>query len=296
MKLHLLCAILALAAMFIFTSSHVAYGQTGDKTDNSVDKSTVVAKTTFSDPIKTTVPAFPDMQRKRSSSPDWSGFYAGGYAGVSLARATANTSAVGPNVTPVFSPAVAAVGRQTLRPNRFTGGGTFGYNHQSNNWIVGAETDFGVLTGTSTAATPFTLTNTPFTLTQTMKTSWLWTARPRVGWTSGHALFYVTGGLSVTRLNYQATITGASSAFSFHENGGLIKTKVGFNGGGGIEYKLGDKWSVKGEYLYSDFGRSTITSTNLTQTPPPTTFPNDVFTHSIFLIQHDLRFGFNYHF
>jgi len=294
----------ALVALFMITAGQLsAFGQAVDKTDNKVVKTDLVAKTdTPADPAKAKPMWRPQPSTKApASSTGWNGFYIGGYAGASLARATANTSTVATTTaTNYFAttspPAIATAGRQNLSPNRFTGGGTFGYNHQSGSWVVGAETDFGVLSGTSSATTTATYpccSPTNFTVTQTMKTRWLWTARPRVGYSTGNALFYLTGGLSVTKLNYQALFTDTNT--TAHENGGLNKTKAGWNGGGGVEYKLGSKWSVKGEYLYSDFGRSTVTSTNLTA-PAATAHPDNVFTHSIFLAQHDLRFGFNYHF
>jgi len=150
-------------------------------------------------------------------------------------------------------------------------------------------------TKTATTTTPYTVATPPatFTITQSLKQRWLWTARPRFGYSTGNALFYLTGGLAVTKVNYQALFTDTFS--SAHENGGLDKTKAGWTGGGGVEYKVGSNWSVKGEYLYSDFGRQTVTSTNLTA-PSATSWPGNVFTHSIFLAQHDLRFGINYHF
>src|SRR5207248_877618 len=133
-----------------------------------------------------------------------------------------------------------------------------------------------------------------FTITQTMKTSWLWTARPRVGYKHQNTLFYLTGGVAVTRLTYQALFTDTFA--SAHENGGGTKPVIGWTGGGGIDYKWGGNRSVKREYLYSDFHRSAVTSSNLTTSGGAVAYPQNTFTRTIFLIQHDLRFGFNYHF
>jgi len=235
-----------------------------------------------------------------SAQTDWKGFYAGGNAGDTLGRATADTSTV-------FSPtgyfattsvtAITAAGRQQLRPNGFTGGGQVGYNGQSGNWVYGVEGDFGAMhlrSSQSTTAVYPCCSPTTFTVTQSIKTNWLLTARPRFGYTSGHALFYATGGLAVTKLNYQEVFTDTFA--TAHENGGSNKSKSGWTGGGGVEYQLPSNkhWSVKGEYLYADFGRVTNTSTNLTATTPPGSFPANVFTHSAKLHAHILRGGINY--
>ena len=239
-------------------------------------------------------------RRAPAPSSNWTGFYVGGYAGVNWARATANTSTVF-SPTGYFAsssvPAITTAGRQKLDTTGFTGGGQFGYNHQSGSFVVGAEADFGAMTGSKTVASTTTYpccAPTAFTVTQSVKTRWLFTARPRVGFASNKALFYVTGGLALTDLNYQALFTDTFA--TAHENGGVKKTRAGWTGGGGIEYKFGNKWSVKGEYLYVDFRRATVTSTNLTAFTPSISFPTNIFTHSIFLAEHSLRFGVNYHF
>ena len=51
---------------------------------------------------------------------------------------------------------------------------------------------------------------------------------------------------------------------------------------------------VKGEYLYTDFGRTTTTSRNLIAYTLPLAFPSNVFTHSLALHGHTLRVGLDY--
>ena len=242
---------------------------------------------------------------KTSGSDTWNGFYAGGYAGFGMRRATANTTTVF-SPTGYFAsssvPAIASSGRQNLNSNNFNGGGTVGYNHQSGSWVVGAEADFGSLTGTKSVTTTTTYpccSPSTFTVTQSAKTTWLFTARPRVGYTWGNTMAYLTGGLAMTRLNYQARFSDnfpTAPQAGAAENGGLNKTITGWTGGGGLETKVNDHWSVKGEYLYAQFSRQTTTSTNLTAFTPSVAFPSNVFTHGIFLKEHLVRFGFNYHF
>lgn len=235
-----------------------------------------------------------------ASAADFKGFY----AGVNLGGVNANSNAF---TSTVFSPtgyfattsvpAIAAVGAQNPTPSSFTGGGQVGYNFQSKGWVVGIETDFGGMplsaaqTGTRTypCCAP-----TAFTITQTVETSWLYTLRPRLGFTTGPVLIYGTGGLAMTNITYQ---TFFSDTFATAKENATVKsTQTGWAAGAGAEFKVGPRWSVKGEYLYGDFGSVRTTSTNLTAFTPPIAFPTNVFTHTADLTANIYRFGLNYRF
>src|SRR5262249_21055929 len=122
-------------------------------------------------------------------------------------------------------PAIAAVGKQNISPSGFTGGGQAGYNFQHNEFLLGAEVDFGGMSlddSKSGTATYPCCAPTAFTVKQTAETSWLFTLRPRVGFTGGPVFVYGTGGLAVTSLNYQALFTDTFA--TAHENGGVDET------------------------------------------------------------------------
>lgn len=296
-RFYTLLGCLVLGAMTIIVPMQ-ASAQTNDIIKPSTlvagsDSSAIDNKLTRKDRSQPAVPS-------PSPSSSWTGFYVGAYAGGNFGRATANTSTV---FTPTgyFAttsvPAIGTSGRQKLSPNGFTGGGTVGYNHQSGSWVLGAEADFGALTGNKTVSTTTTYpccSPTTFTVTQSVKTRWLFTARPRVGYAAGNSLFYVTGGLAVTDIKYRALFTDTFATAA--ESGGESKNKAGWTAGGGIEYKMNSAWSVKGEYLFAQFGRVTSTSSNLTAFTPPIAFPSNTFTHSIYLTEHMVRFGVNYRF
>ena len=235
-----------------------------------------------------------------SAQTDWKGFYLGGNAGGNLSRTDATTTTVF-SPTGYFAsssvPAIAALSPQRPDSNGFVGGGQAGYNFQSGALVFGLEADIGAMTGsdtrTATGVYPC-CAPTNFTLAQRMEHQWLFTVRPRVGATFGRALFYVTGGLAVTNLNYRATFTDTFATAL--ETGRIDETKAGWTAGGGLEYQVRQHWSVKGEYLYADFGDETASSTNLTAFTPPIAFPTNVFTHTADLRSHIFRFGFNYRF
>jgi outer membrane immunogenic protein len=161
----------------------------------------------------------------------------------------------------------------------------------------GAEVDYESLRlsdNESTTEPNSCCAGTTFTLNQSFKTTWLLTARPRIGHTMGSALIYVTGGLGVTKVDYQAEYTDTFAAA--HENAAVNQAKYGFVGGFGFAFKGPiEHLSMKGEYLYADFGRLTMTSSNLTAFTPPIAFPANVFTHSMALHAHVIRAGVDYH-
>ncbi|MBZ5700579.1 MAG: outer membrane beta-barrel protein [Acidobacteriia bacterium] len=231
---------------------------------------------------------------------NWKGFYAGGNVGGAFGSSDAQTSTIY-SATGYFAttsvPAIATTGAQHLTPRGVSGGGQAGYNFQSGHFVLGAEADFGAMnlsnSVSGTAVYPC-CAPTAFTVTQSVNTSWLFTARPRVGYASGRALVYGTAGLAMTNLNYQATFTDTYATAA--ESGGVNKTQTGWAAGGGVEYRVGSHWSLTGEYLYANFGSVSATSTNLTAYTPAQSYPTNIFTHSANLHSHIARFGVNYRF
>jgi outer membrane immunogenic protein len=116
-------------------------------------------------------------------------------------------------------------------------GGTVGYNAQLGNWVLGLEGDIDwsdVSGSTSAAACPGC----------SVKNDWLSTVRGRVGYSVGHWLPYVTGGLAA------GDVKASAPGFS-----GASNTQVGWAAGAGVEYALSSAWSAKVEYLHVDLGR-----------------------------------------
>ena len=232
---------------------------------------------------------------------DFSGFYVGGFAGGVTSNAHVTTTSVyNPNgyMYAADIPVIAATGAHDLTPSAFSGGGDAGYNLQFTNLVIGAEVDFGSmrLNGAQSTTTSYPdpgFTNYSFTIAQTVKTSWLMTARPRVGVAFGRLLVFGTGGVAVTNINYQDVLT--DNYEGAHENGGVVVTKSGWIAGGGVEYQLTRHASLKFEYLHADFGTATDTSANFTITAPAGTYP-DVFTHTVSLSPNIARVGLNIRF
>jgi len=233
---------------------------------------------------------------------DWKGFYVGGNVGGALGSSDATTSVSDPTFSYypdlVTQGDINTAGLQHLGPNGVTGGGQIGYDFQHGHFLLGGEFDFGGMSLSNSKATTATFTGYTytFTVTQSMKTSWLMTARPRVGYAGKRVLVYGTAGLAATNLNYQETyVDTAGGGTGSTENGGVKKTQTGFAAGGGVEYKAGSHWSLKGEYLYAGFGSVKTTSTNLTIIGGAN-FPLAVFTHAANLHANVVRAGINFRF
>jgi len=120
------------------------------------------------------------------------------------------------------------------------------------------------------------------------------TARPRVGVAFGHALFYGTAGGAFTNVKYTALFTDTFA--TAHESASLDDKRAGWVVGAGGEFAITHHLSFKGEYLYSGFGTSTVTSNNLTAFTPPIAFPTNIFTHTVSLHAKIARAGINFRF
>lgn len=215
-----------------------------------------------------------DMARpvyKASPAPiatyNWTGFYIGGNAGAGWAHADVVTTNAPGEPGPIFGlpanlAAMNTAGTGILdRETTFIGGGQLGYNWQAGNWLVGAEADFNYFDQTATRSAAANTTIGALNITNSVSTDWLATFRGRLGLTFDRWLVYATGGAALTDMSYTQRARGdldnAGATFGLSE---VSDTKWGWTVGGGLEYALGNGWSVKGEYLFARFsGMSTTT-------------------------------------
>jgi outer membrane immunogenic protein len=197
--------------------------------------------------------------------PLWGGWYIGGNIGgvwgegSATLRTTPGPGGGGPTINPLD---VTAINGGTISGSKsnsgFTGGIEGGYNWVSNDWLIGIESDWGFMdidNGSSRTVQSPVLINPQitYTLTQDVKTDWIWTLRPRLGFISGSWLFYGTVGLAVSEVK---------SSLHFHDNAltpHVVShddngTQTGWIGGLGVGYAFSPEWSFKGEWLYTDFG------------------------------------------
>ena len=183
---------------------------------------------------------------------NWTGFYIGLNAGYSWGTVDISASdAVALPPAPYTLPPLAT----TLHPASFIGGGQAGFNWQMGNVVWGLEADIAWRNGKDnfTFAFPNGLDFASFHVEQ----NWVGTVRPRLGIAANNWLFYVTGGLAYGALEHsymetRPTVAGANRTAS--EN----VTRAGWTAGGGVQVAFNPQLSLAVEYLYMDFGSSTL--------------------------------------
>lgn len=206
----------------------------------------------------------------------WAGFYAGVNAGVTWSDSggdvTLRTVGTPPvPAQPIFIPPTGTdlttinttANLDSKHHTGFTGGLEAGYNYvMDSGLLLGIETDFNIydITGGKTNSVQSRITNPTvppttytYTLSQSVDTDFLWTLRPRIGYAMDKFMIFASGGLALTTTNYKASLadsrTSQVTEFNNHN-----KTKTGWTIGGGGAYAITDSLSLKGEYLYQNFG------------------------------------------
>lgn len=237
-----------------------------------------------------------DMGSTNLPSNQWSGFYIGANAGGAWNKIDANTSVTnnGTYFITTDPSQINTAGYQRGNKNAFIGGGQAGYNLQKNKLLIGLETEIDSLRIQRSKSTSIAYLSAPtslFTVKSTTNTNWLFTLKPKVGYATQRWLLYATGGLAITNLNYN---------FQFSDNyisgaveGASVSQKYGWTAGAGLEAKLSPSWSVRGEYLYIDFGKVSTAGVVYTNQSVP---PLATLAHLAGLISQNATIGINYKF
>lgn len=159
---------------------------------------------------------------------NWTGFYAGVNAGYGFGQAYDNTGAV---VTGTWN----GVPFTADSVNGLLGGAQIGGNVQQDALVFGIEADIqasGISQSVQGGGS-----------TLRIGLDYFGTVRGRVGVDLDGVLPYLTAGFAYGRGTVDAGAFGSDSHFH-----------TGWTAGGGVEFKLDDSISLKGEYLYTDLG------------------------------------------
>jgi outer membrane immunogenic protein len=190
----------------------------------------------------------------------------------------------------------------------FIGGGQIGYNWQDGVTVWGLEADFqgADLKGSASAAnTTVPDVNTPIEFvtvagTGSQKLEFLGTLRGRLGWApSGPWLVYVTGGLAYghteTSASFAETAGFPNVIFNANSAASINAWQAGWTVGGGFEWMIAPRWSIKGEYLYYDLGTVTVNNAINVNTGPVPFFGVTIASEAAYRGS-IARAGINYHF
>jgi len=204
-----------------------------------------------------------------------------------------------PDPSAVNGASVAASGSGKVSSRAPTGGMQIGYNWQAGRIVYGGEADFAALdfdeSATAGGDFPFPFLGTQYSVMNKTTMSWVSTVRARVGVTvTPQVLLYATGGAAFTRIQYSSAYSDNASDATFPGGNGSASTnesKSGWVIGGGAQWALDHRWSVKAEYLYADFGSVSV-AVPLTNTP---NFAQTMSATSDVTL-HLMRVGLDYHF
>jgi high affinity Mn2+ porin len=163
---------------------------------------------------------------------DWTGLYFGAHAGFGRGDSSAT----------LRDPAVAATTNTFGGP---IGGLQAGYNIQLPSRIVlGFEADVSFPNYIDGNSVISTLATAKSCVVEQM--DFVGSARGRLGYASGPWLFYATGGLAFTGERFLNTPAVGNDEKK-------LGMRLGWAAGGGVEYAFAPHWSLRLEYLYSEF-------------------------------------------
>lgn len=190
-----------------------------------------------------------------------------------------------------------ANGKQNLSPLGFTGGAQGGYNFQTGHWVLGIEADASGSTASDSKSTTVVYpccSPSTYTLTQKVSNDWAVSLRPKMGYTVdntpiGDILGYVSAGIVASQINYESTFTD-NYGMNAYESQNVSEFHAGWTIGAGAEVALNPNWSIRPEYLYTDYGKVRSTGTLRASS---TTAPME---HSADLTSSVFRVGVNYRF
>ncbi len=171
------------------------------------------------------------------------------------------------------------------------GGVQVGANYQMGGIVVGIEADVSKIDLSSSQA--FRMDFDTDWATR-MSLDVFGTARAKIGFVTGPALIYATGGLAWGHGEMQIdtiSITGPVTMSQLSEKA----YHLGWTAGAGAEWALGPNLSVKGEWLYVDLGNVSYDPKGLAYAGTPGEFDHHELSQGS-LDFHTFRVGLNYRF
>jgi outer membrane immunogenic protein len=226
--------------------------------------------------------------------------WGGVYIGANLGYAWGDLKVRDMNYTYQEPPQLAGPleGTAKLSTDGWFGGAQIGYNLQSGRFVIGVEADIqggdvsdsielvgkmpedvGILSGRDIEGT------------LSADINYFGSVRARLGLAHDRVMPYITGGFAWANVDVDANLTIDGQIDDIIIAKSKSNTHTGWVVGGGIEVALDQNWSLKGEYLYWDFGKETYSFSTVSSL-------NNIHTISgeADLSFHTFRVGVNYKF
>jgi outer membrane immunogenic protein len=117
-----------------------------------------------------------------------------------------------------------------------------------------------------------------------LKTHYLVTVGPRIGYAFCKWFPYVTGGLAIGDIDLNQNLDGE------FQSGHTNPVKAGWMVGAGVQYAITSHWSTRLQYEFIDLGTASCTSSFLSQ------YPDYTANHSASLHEHNISVAIIYGF
>lgn len=231
---------------------------------------------------------------------NWSGYYIGINAGVARGESSASSTVLDLNSPNTWISSVNGGRFNSLLSGessgtQFIGGIQVGRNWQTGSLVYGIELDASAVNLSMSRAGRVDWPGYgPGFGTTSAHTDWMLSTRGRLGFVVGPALLYGTAGLAATDLKISGGYSdsrgaGGSASGSWSSR----NLRLGWTAGGGLEWALDSKWSIKTEYTFTQF--RAVEANGTIYGTPGTGYSNGVTTKAD-LSAHVARAGLNYKF
>ena len=228
---------------------------------------------------------------------DWTGAYIGVQAGWAFGDIDSSlTVPAGSNINATATGLALLLGNNDFDTNGFTGGVQAGFNWQQGSFVFGVEGDVNYIDLSETNVRTGTFGGANGRTIDTIDADILATLRARLGVAHQNWMFYGTGGIAFSDAEYSRALEwsfadgcplGTTGLNRCHV--GSDKFNIGYTVGGGVEYAFNTRFSIKAEYLYTDFGKAEFTTRNVG-------VANQPLNHSAHFDFHTVRLGVNMRF